>query len=331
MQAQLLHEPGPVDRRPLRLEHIDDPVPQRGELLVEVSACGVCRTDLQEVEGDIEPHRTPVIPGHQIVGVVAAIGGGVQGWRVGDRAGVGWIGGSCGSCDFCTSGRENLCHTAVFTGWDRDGGYAERATVDSGFAFRLPEGVSDVDLAPLLCGGVIGYRALKVSGIRPGGRLGLYGFGASALLSLQVARHWGCSVYVATRSEGERARAIEMGAAWAGAYDEVPPVPLDAAVTFAPVGSVVVQALKAVDRGGVVAINAIHLDEMPAFDYGHLWLERQIRSVANFTKEDAREFLQLAAEIPIRTVVQTYGLEDANQALMDLREGHVAGAAVLVV
>jgi propanol-preferring alcohol dehydrogenase len=331
MLAQVLHEPGPVDRLPLRLEHADAPVPLVGELLLEVKACGVCRTDLQEVEGDIEPHKTPVIPGHQVVGTVAAIGGGVEGWRVGDRAGVGWIGGSCGTCAFCRSGRENLCRSAVFTGWDRHGGYAQNVTVDSGFAFRLPEGVADVDVAPLLCGGVIGFRALKVSGIRPGGRLGLYGFGASALLSLQVARYWGCSVYVATRSEGERVRAIEMGAVWAGAYDEVPPVPLDAAVTFAPVGSVVVQALKAVDRGGVVAINAIHLDEMPAFDYRHLWLERQIRSVANFTKEDAREFLQLAAEIPIRTVIQQYGLDEANQALLDLREGHVAGAAVLVV
>jgi len=331
MRAQLLYEPGPIDRQPLRLERTDDPFPMAGELLLDVKACGVCRTDLQEVEGDIELHEVPVIPGHQIVGAVAAVGDGVRGWSVGDRAGVGWIGGSCGTCDFCRSGRENLCHSAVFTGWHRDGGYAEKATVDAGFAFRLPEGVSDVDVAPLLCGGVIGYRALKVSGIQPGGRLGLYGFGASALLSLQVALHWGCSVYVATRSEAERTRATEMGAVWTGGYNEVPPVPLDAAVTFAPVGSVVVQALKAVDRGGAVAINAIHLDEMPAFDYRYLWLERQIRSVANFTKNDAREFLRLAAEIPIRTVVQQYGLEDANRALLDLREGRVAGAAVLTM
>jgi len=331
MRAQLLYEPGPIDRQPLRLERTDDPFPMAGELLLDVKACGVCRTDLQEVEGDIELHEVPVIPGHQIVGAVAAVGDGVRGWSLGDRAGVGWIGGSCGRCGFCRSGRENLCHSAVFTGWHRDGGYAEKATVDAGFAFRLPEGVSDVDVAPLLCGGVIGYRALKVSGIQPGGRLGLYGFGASALLSLQVALHWGCSVYVATRSEAERTRATEMGAVWTGGYNEVPPVPLDAAVTFAPVGSVVVQALKAVDRGGAVAINAIHLDEMPAFDYRYLWLERQIRSVANFTKNDAREFLRLAAEIPIRTVVQQYGLEDANRALLDLREGRVAGAAVLTM
>ncbi len=331
MRAQLLYELAPVDRQPLRLEHTDDPVPMAGELLLDVTACGVCRTDLQEVEGDIEPHRVPVIPGHQIVGAVAAVGDAVEGWSVGERAGVGWIGGSCGRCNFCRSGRENLCTSAVFTGWDRDGGYAEKATADAGYAFHLPEGVSDVDVAPLLCGGVIGYRALKVSGIQPGGRLGLYGFGASALLSLQVAQQWGCDVYVATRSETERARAIEMGAVWAGGYDERPPVPLDAAVTFAPVGSVVVNALRAVDRGGVVAINAIHLDEMPAFDYRHLWLERQLRSVANFTKQDASEFLQLAAEIPITTVVQEYPLEDANRALLELREGLVAGAAVLTM
>jgi len=298
---------------------------------MDVAACGVCRTDLQEVEGDIEQHRHPVTPGHQIVGIVAEVGDGVSGWTVGDRVGVGWIGGSCGECGFCRSGRENLCESAVFTGWDRDGGYAERAVVDAQFAFRLPGGVGDVEVAPLLCGGVIGYRSLRVSGIQPGGKLGLYGFGASALLSLQVARHWGCEVYVASRSEVERRRALDMGAVWAGAYDDEPPVRLDAAVTFAPVGSVAVSALKALDRGGIVAINAIHLDEIPAFDYRHLWLERQIRSVANFTKADAREFLQLAADIPVTTLVQTYPLERANEALLDLREGRVAGAAVLVV
>lgn len=331
MRAQLLHEPKPIQQAPLRLEEVDDPSPEPTELLVDVSACGVCRTDLQESEGDIEQHRVPVVPGHQIVGTVAVVGDQTHGWRVGDRVGVGWLGGSCGRCPFCRSGRENLCVQARFTGWDRDGGYAERVAVDAEYAFVLPEDISDIDVAPLLCGGVIGYRALKVSGIAPGGRLGLYGFGASALLAMQVALHWGCDVFVATRSESERERAVEMGASWAGGYDDAPPVPLDAAVTFAPVGSVVVNALEALDRGGVVAINAIHLDEMPAFDYRHLWLERQIRSVANFTKKDAREFLSLAAEIPIQTVVQRYRLEDANQALLDLREGNVGGAAVLVI
>lgn len=331
MRAQLLHEPAPIHQRPLRLEEVADPMPGPGELLVKVAACGVCRTDLQEAEGDIEQHSVSVIPGHQIVGTVEAVGAGVVDWEPGDRAGAGWIGGSCGHCRFCRSERENLCESAVFTGWDRDGGYAEMVTLDASFTFRLPGRASDLNAAPLLCGGVIGYRALKVSGITPGGRIGLYGFGASALLALQVARHWGCDVFVATRSESERTRALEMGAVWVGAYDDRPPTPLDAAITFAPVGSVVVNALKAVDRGGVVAINAIHLDQIPAFDYDYLWLERQVRSVANFTKADAVEFLALAAEIPVSTVVQEYRLEDANQALLDLHEGRISGAAVLVV
>ncbi|HZJ48402.1 MAG TPA: zinc-dependent alcohol dehydrogenase family protein [Acidimicrobiia bacterium] len=329
MRAQVLHSPAPIVLAPLVFEEVTDPVPLAGELLLDVSACGVCRTDLQEVEGDLDLRRTPLIPGHQIVGEVTGIGSGAAGWQIGDRVGVGWLGGSCGDCRFCDSGRENLCETAVFTGWGRDGGYAEKATVNAEYAFRLPTDTRDVDVAPLLCGGVIGYRALKVSGIRESGRLGLYGFGASALLALQVALHWGCEVYVATRSEDERKRAIEMGAVWAGGYEDRPPVPLDAAVIFAPVGRVVVEALKSLDRGGVVAINAIHLDHIPEFDYRHLWLERQIRSVANFTKADASEFLALAAEIPIRTITQEYSLADANTALIDLKEGRVHGAAVL--
>ncbi|MGZ8785984.1 MAG: zinc-binding alcohol dehydrogenase family protein, partial [Acidimicrobiia bacterium] len=259
------------------------------------------------------------------------LGAGVTGWSIGDRAGVGWLAGTCGTCDLCVRGLENLCEQARFTGWDRNGGYATEMTARSDFALPLPPGMGDLDVAPLLCGGVIGYRALKVSGIEPGGRLGLYGFGASALLAIQVALHWGCDVFVVTRSAQERARALDMGAAWAGGYDEVPPVRLHAAVTFAPVGSVVVAALKALDRGGVVAVNAIHLDEIPAFPYEHLWWERQIRSVANFTRTDARQFLALAADLPIRTVVDRYPLADANQALADVKSGTVAGAAVLEI
>ncbi|NIA25930.1 MAG: zinc-binding alcohol dehydrogenase family protein [Gammaproteobacteria bacterium] len=329
MRAQVLHSPATITEAPLVLEEVPDPAPGAGEILLDVSACGVCRTDLQEVEGDLDLHRNPVIPGHQIVGEVAEVGADVTGWHIGDRAGVGWLGGSCGHCRFCRTGRENLCEEAVFTGWDRDGGYAEQVTVNSEYAFRLPADERDLDVAPLLCGGVIGFRALKVSEIRAGGRLGLYGFGASALLALQVARHWDCEVYVATRSETERKRALEMGAAWAGGYEDRPPVPLDAAITFAPVGWVVIEALKSLDRGGVVAINAIHLDHIPEFRYEDLWLERQIRSVANFTKADAEEFLRLAAEIPIRTVTQEYALADANTALLDLKRGSVHGAAVL--
>jgi propanol-preferring alcohol dehydrogenase len=299
-------------------------------LLLRVSACGVCRTDLQIAEGDVPARRLPIVPGHQVVGVVEAVAAGVEGWQVGDRAGVAWLAGACGHCEFCLTGRENLCPDAVFTGWDRDGGFAERMTARADFALRLPEAFSDVNAAPLLCGGVIGYRALKVAGIRPGGRLGLYGFGASASLAIQVAVHWDCEVYVCTRSEPERRRALDLGATWAGGYNDVPPVPLDSAVTFAPAGDVAVAALRALDRGGIVAINAIHLDRIPEFSYDLLWLERSLRSVANFTRQDAREFLALAAEIPIRTAPQPLPLADAGDAFVRLKGGQVEGAFVLL-
>jgi propanol-preferring alcohol dehydrogenase len=306
-----------------------NPQPGPGEILLRVSACGVCRTDLQLTEGDIAAHRLPIIPGHQAVGTIVAMGAGVAGWSAGDRAGVAWLASTCGECWHCLRGRENLCETARFTGWDQDGGYAELVVARADFAFPLPENFEDLAAAPLLCGGVIGYRSLKVSGIAPGGRLGLYGFGASASLALQVARHWGCDVFVATRSVREQQRARELGAAWAGGYDERPPEPLDAAITFAPAGEVVVRALEAVDRGGTVAINAIHLDRVPEFSYDLLWLERSIRSVANFTRTEAREFLGLAASIPIRTSVESFPLEEANIALQRLADGQISGAAVL--
>ena len=331
MRAQLLEKPAPVTDGPLRPAELPDPEPAPGELVLELSACGVCRTDLQLCEGDLEARRLPVVPGHQAVGRVVAVGAGVEGWSEGERAGVAWLGGACGACPRCAAGRENLCQEARFTGWDRDGGYAERLAVGAGFALRMAESFGDLEAAPLLCGGVIGYRSLKVSGIEPGGRLGLYGFGASALLAIQVAVHWGCEVYVATRSESEQRRALSLGAVWAGGYDQPPPAPLDAAITFAPVGDVVVQALRAVDRGGTVAINAIHLDCLPEFPYEWLWWERSLRSVANFTRRDAQEFLDLAAEIPVRTAVEEHPLADANRALRRLSAGEVSGAAVLVV
>jgi propanol-preferring alcohol dehydrogenase len=326
----LLTLPGPIEAAPLEAADLPDPMPKQGEIALEVAACGVCRTDLQLVEGNLEPRRLPIVPGHQIVGRVAGVGPGTEGWHVGDRAGVGWPAGSCGICGWCRSGRENLCEQARFTGWDGDGGYAERAVVRADFAVRLPERFADLAAAPLLCGGVIGYRSLRVSGIRPGERLGLYGFGASALLAIQVALHWGCEVFVATRSPAEQRRALEMGAVWAGSYEDPPPVPLDAAVTFAPVGEVVVAALRALDRGGVVAVNAIHLDRIPEFPYRLLWWERQIRSVANSTRRDAEEFIALAARIPLRTAADPFPLEEANTALARLKRGEVAGAAVLV-
>ncbi|WP_394837904.1 zinc-binding alcohol dehydrogenase family protein [Pendulispora rubella] len=310
-------------------ERADDDAPGPGEIVLDVTACGVCRTDLQLCQGDVPLRRRPVVPGHQIVGRVAAVGEGVTDWKLGDRAGGAWLGGSCGACARCAEGRENLCERAEFTGWDRDGGYATRARLRADFAFRLPDGFDDMAAAPLLCGGIIGYRALKVSGIRPGGRLGLFGFGASALLAIQVAVHWGCEVYVCTRNPEEQARARALGAVWAKGYDEVPPVRLDAAVTFAPSGDVVVAALRALERGGAVAINAIHLDRIPSFSYDDLWWERSLHSVANFTRQDAREFLQLAADIPVRTATAVYPLAEANRALGDLARGDVRGAAVL--
>ena len=299
--------------------------------MVDVAACGVCRTDLQLVEGDLAARRRPIVPGHQVVGRVAAVGADVDRWQVGDRVGVGWLGGACGDCAQCRSGHENLCADAEFTGWDRDGGYGEQMVARADFAVPIPDGFGDLEAAPLLCGGVIGYRSLKVSGIEPGGRLGLYGFGASALLTIQVAVHWGCDVYVATRSRAEQERARELGAVWAGGAHDRPPVALDAAITFAPVGSVVVAALSALRPGGTVAINAIHLDHIPEFDYDLLWRERGLRSVANFTRADATEFLALAADIPVRTVTDLYPLAAANRALADLAAGTVAGAAVLTV
>jgi propanol-preferring alcohol dehydrogenase len=330
VRALLLERPAPASESPLVLRDLPPPEAGDGELLLRVVACGVCRTDLQLAEGDLSARRLPIVPGHQIVGRVEALGAGVSGWARGDRAGVTWLAGACGHCDRCREGRENLCALATFTGWDRDGGFAERATVRADVAVRLPGAIGDLAAAPLLCGGVIGYRSLRVCGIEPGGRLGLFGFGASARCAIQVAVHWGCRVFVCTRSEGERRRALELGAAWAGGYDDSPPEPLDAAITFAPVGEVVIAALRALDRGGTVAVNAIHLDRIPQFAYDLLWLERSLRSVANVTRRDAREFMELAAAIPVRADVEEHPLADGNLALQRVASGAVHGAAVLV-
>ncbi len=329
MIALTLSKPAPVERHPLERVVVPSLHPAPHELLLRVAACGICRTDLQICEGDLVARRLPIVPGHQVVGRVIACGRDVTGWREGDRAGVAWLASTCGTCARCREGRENLCESTRFTGWDRDGGYATEIVVDASFALHLPDAFDDLAAAPLLCGGVIGYRSLKISGIKPGQCLGLYGFGASALLALQVAIHWGCRVFVCTRSESERERARSLGAEWAGGYEQRPPVKLDAAVTFAPVGSVVIAALSALDRGGTVAINAIHLDGIPAFSYDDLWWERSLRSVANFTREDARELLDLAAKIPIRTSADVFPLDQANVALERLKHGQVRGAAVL--
>ncbi|MBX3197875.1 MAG: zinc-dependent alcohol dehydrogenase family protein [Labilithrix sp.] len=331
MKRMALRAPSPTSAAPLCLEEAPDPIPAEDELVVAVRACAVCRTDLQLVSGELPARRLPIVPGHQLVGEVAAVGSGVASWAVGDRVAAGWLGSACGVCLHCVAGRENLCEAARFTGWDFDGGYATHAVVKAPFAFAVPGGFDAIDAAPLLCGGVIGYRALRRAGVRPGMRVGLYGFGASALLAMQVARHWGCRVFVATRGAAEQARAVEMGATWAGAYDDEPPEPLDAAVTFAPAGDVVVAALRRTARGGTVAINAIHLDRVPSFSYDLLWWERSLVSVSNYTRRDAAELLDLAARLPLRTRFERHPLERANEALLRLRDGLVDGAAVLVM
>jgi propanol-preferring alcohol dehydrogenase len=331
MRAAVLHHPRPVERQPLSLERVERPLAGATDVVIDVQACGVCRTDLQLCEGDLVARRLPIIPGHQVVGTVTAVGAEVRSIAVGQRVGVAWIAGACGVCRFCTSGRENLCHQTTFTGWEVHGGYAQAVRCRHDYVYPLPEGPSDTAIAPLLCGGVIGYRCLRVAGAASGMRLGLYGFGASATIVIQVARHLGCEVYVVTRSSAEQQRARELGAVWAGPYGARPPALLDAAITFAPSGDVVVAALGDVDRGGTVVINAIHLDRIPQFDYDLLWWERQLRSVANVTRRDVTDLLALAPVIPIVTQTDCYPLARANDALRDLAMGKVRGAAVLEI
>lgn len=315
----LVHRAGrPGD---LQLEERAVPTPRAGQLLLRVRACGVCRTDLHIVDEELPAHAAAIVPGHQIVGEVA---------ETGVRVGVSWLGGTDGTCAYCRSGRENLCDAPLFTGYDADGGYAEYAVARADFVVPIPEALSDADAAPLLCAGIIGFRSLRVAGVEPGERVGLYGFGASAHLALQVLRGWNCEVYVATRGETHRAFAREMGALWVGDAYERPPVMLDRAVTFAPAGAVVVAALSALRKGGVVAINAIHLDCMPQFNYDELlWGERQIRSVTNMTRTDAAEFLQTAAALRIRPCSTAFSLEQGAQALAAVREDRLDGAAVI--
>ena len=304
-----------------------DPVPGPDEVLLRVEASAVCRTDLQILRGDLPPHRLPLIPGHQVVGEVLS-----PGPLHGRRVGLVWLARACGTCRFCRRGQENLCEAATFTGWDRDGGYAELVTAHKDFVHLLPAG-DPVAIAPLLCGGVIGFRSLRVAGIGPqsaGRRVGFFGFGASATIAIQVANHWGCEGYVVTRSLAEVTRARDLGAAWAGTYDQQVPVPLDAAITFAPSGDVVVAALKAVDRGGTVAINAIHLDRIPQLDYDDLWWERSLRSVANVTRADVRDFLAVVPAAGVRTQYEVLPLAEAPRALERVESGDVRGAFVLV-
>jgi propanol-preferring alcohol dehydrogenase len=330
MKAMVLGRAAPVEERPLAREDRQEPAPASDEVSIEVEACAVCRTDVHIAEGEVSA-RLPVVPGHQAAGRIARVGARVAGFRPGDRVGVGWMASACGVCAFCRSGRENLCEEATFTGRDRDGGFAERMTARSEWVYRLPEGFSAAEAAPLLCAGIIGYRSLRLSGIEPGGRFGLFGFGASAHLAIQVALDWRCEVFVFTRQEDHRQLALRMGAVWAGAAEDDPGALLDGAVTFAPAGALVPAALSHLSRGGTLAINAIHMSPIPSFEYEKLAGERVIRSVTNSTRRDGDEFLALAERIPIRTAPELYRLEEANEALLSVKRATVRGAAVLLM
>lgn len=329
MRAAVLASPGPISTRPLRIEEVPTPKPEPGHVLLKVRACGVCRTDLHITEGEL-PLRVPnVIPGHQIVGEV--VDGATDGLPKGTRVGVSWIGGVDGTCPYCRRGLENLCDAPTFTGYTVNGGYAEYAQARADFVFPLPPALDDLHMAPLLCAGIIGFRSLRVAGVERGERVGLFGFGASAHLAIAVLRSWNCEVYVSTRGESHRKLAESLGATWVGDALGKPPVTLDRAVTFAPSGDVVVAALSSLRKGGVVAINAIHLDRIPEFNYDELlWGERQLRSVANMTRADARDFLEIAAKINLRPKVQSFALDQANEALAAVKSDAIDGAAVLV-
>ncbi len=329
MRAMVLEQP----RTPLVMRERPEPEPAAGEILVEIAACGVCRTDLHVVDGELPNPKLPIVPGHEIVGRVAAIGEGVAGLAIGERIGVPWLGHTCGVCPYCRDGRENLCDRPLFTGYTRDGGYATHALADARFCFPLPERGDDAEVAPFLCAGLIGWRSYRMAGEGTNLKaLGLYGFGAAAHILAQVAAWQGRRVYAFTRGGDEAAQAFarSLGAVWAGGSDELPPEPLDAAIIFAPVGALVPLALKAVKKGGRVVCGGIHMSDIPSFPYRLLWEERCVVSVANLTRTDAREFLGVVGQAGAKTRVTRYPLEAANKALADLREGHLEGAAVLV-
>jgi propanol-preferring alcohol dehydrogenase len=329
MQACLLNAPATVETKPLNFTNVPDPQPAGDQVRVRVSACGVCRTDLHVVEGELPPRKSPVIPGHQAVGVVEKVGDAASRLRVGARVGIPWLHRTCGACEYCRAGKENLCDNATFTGYVVDGGYAEYMLAAENFVYPLPESFPDEQAAPLLCAGIIGFRALRLSGIQPGGRLGFYGFGAAAHVAIQVAHYWNIEVFAATRDERHQRLAREMGAVWAGGTLAEPPVKLDSAIVFAPAGEIVPAALKALKKGGTLALAGIHMSPIPPLEYSLLYHERVIRSVANNTREDGEEFLRIAAAIPVRTEVEVFPLYEANQALNKLKNDAVRGAAVL--
>jgi len=332
VRAWEVSSPAPIDRGPLRLTEREPQEPGPGQVRVRVSVCGVCRTDLHVAEGDLPVHRPRVVPGHEIVGVVDSLGPGTSRFTLGDRIGVAWLASTCGACRFCRRGDENLCVSATFTGWDHDGGYAETALADERYAYLLPSQLADEQAAPLLCAGIIGYRALRRCELPPGGRLGLYGFGGSAHLTAQVAMRQGAEVHVMTRSADARRLALELGAASAVEAGAAPPVPLDAAILFAPAGELVLPALAALERGGVLAVAGIHLSDIPPLVYQqHLFFERELRSVTANTRRDGEEFLALASRLGVSATTSAYDFEEADRALSDLAGDRVNGAAVLLV
>lgn len=335
MNAWILRTPAKVEDRPLQLAEVPTPEVREDELLVRVSACGICRTDLHVVEGELPERLSPLIPGHQIVGRVAAMGSQVAGFAAGDRVGVAWLNRTCGKCRFCLAGRENLCEQALFTGWSVNGGYAEFSAAPASFTYPIPDDFEDVQAAPLLCAGIIGYRCLRLTGLRAnewaGARLGIYGFGAAGHICIQLARARGAEVYVCTRDRERHQRlAHELGATWVGDTVEPPPVNLDAAIIFAPAGELVPAALKTIAKGGTVVLGGIHMSPIPSFDYVLIYGERMIRSVANNTRADGREFLLEAARIPVRTHVQTFSFDQVNDALIALKNDAIRGAGVVV-
>src|SRR5437660_1749428 len=331
MKACMLRSPAAIETNPLECTEVPMPQPKSGEVLVRVRACGVCRTDLHVIEGELPPRKSPVIPGHQVVGVVEKAGENARRFAVGARVGIAWLHKADGTCEYCRAGAENLCNAPEFTGYTVNGGYAEYIVAPENFVYPIPEGFPDEPAAPLLWAGIIRFRSLRLSGLKPGGRLGFYGFGAAAHVAIQVARHWNVEVYAATRDARHQKLALELGAKWAGATFDEPPKKLDAAIVFAPAGEIVPAALKTLKKGGVLVLGGIHMSPIPSFNYDLLYQERMIRSVANNTRQDGEDFLRVAAEIPIQTRVQIFSLRDANRALNALKNDAIPGAAVLRV
>jgi propanol-preferring alcohol dehydrogenase len=331
MKACLLRAPAPIGTAPLEFTDVPKPDPAAHEVLIRVSYCGVCRTDLHVIEGELRPRKSPIIPGHQVVGVVEKLGREARKYEIGARVGVAWLHRTDGTCSYCRSGEENLCDSPSFTGYTVNGGYAEYIVAPEDFIYAIPSAFADEQAAPLLCAGIIGFRCLRLSGIKPGGHLGFYGFGAAAHLAIQVARHWNVRVYASTRDARHQKLALELGAVWAGGTLAEPPEKLDAAIVFAPAGEIVPAALKALRKGGVLILGGIHMSPIPSFDYDLLYGERSIRSVANNTRQDGEDFLRVAAEIPIRAEAEIFPLREANTALRKLKDDAINGAAVLKI